>query len=240
MDRSSLPEPQDPGTTWEEQHPHRGAWLREFVFGANDGMVTTIVFILTVNNVAASRHGLIVTALAEMFAGGISMALGGYLSVKTQREVTDRQIATERHEILHEPDEERAELRAAYRRKGFTGALLDQVVAHQTATPERWLHAMVRDELGLVGDERERPVLQGVLVGGAFMVGALVPIVPFLTPLSDPAPCSFLAAALASIGIGIVKSRYTLRGPARSAIELLVVISLGALAGWLIGLVLAR
>lgn len=230
----------EPGIPREEQHPHRGAWLREIVFGANDGMVTTIVFILTVSDVAASRHGLVLTALAEMFAGGISMALGGYLSVKTQHEVTDRQIATERHEILHEPEEERAELRAVYRRKGFSGALLDQVVAHQTATPERWLHAMVRDELGLVGDERERPIVQGALVGSAFMVGALIPIVPFLTPLTDPTPWSFVATALASVGIGIIKSRYTLRGPLRSAMELLVVITLGALAGWIIGLLLAH
>jgi VIT1/CCC1 family predicted Fe2+/Mn2+ transporter len=243
LDDPTLHGPREPHETrdeWEEQHPHRGAWLRELVFGANDGMVTTIVFILTVNNVASSRHGLVLTALAEMIAGGISMALGGYLSIKTQHEVTDRQIATERHEILHEPAEERAELRAAYRRKGFTGLLLEQVVAHQTATPERWLRAMVRDELGLVGDEREHPIVQGALVGGAFMVGALVPIVPFLTPLSNPIPWSFVTTVLASIVIGVIKSRYTLRGPVRSAAELLVVISLGALAGWLIGLLLAH
>jgi VIT1/CCC1 family predicted Fe2+/Mn2+ transporter len=151
-----------------------------------------------------------------------------------------RHERSRQHKILHEPAQERAELRAAYRRKGFTGSLLDQVVAHQTATPERWLRAMVRDELGLVGDEREHPIVQGALVGGAFMVGALVPILPFLTPLSNPAPWSFVATVLASIVIGVVKSRYTLRGPIRSAAELLVVISLGALAGWLIGLLLAH
>src|SRR5579871_4438151 len=104
-----------------ELHPHGGAWIIEVIFGANDGMVTTLVFVLTVSNVAASRHSLILTALAELFAGGVSMFLGAYLAVKTEHEITAHQIATERHEIAHEPAEERAELRAAYRRKGFTG-----------------------------------------------------------------------------------------------------------------------
>lgn len=225
---------------WQEQHPHGGGWLRELIFGVNDGMVTTLVFVLTVSNVAATRHGLVLTALAELCAGGISMALGGYLAVKTQHEVTEHQIAIERHEITHEPAEERAELRAAYRRKGFTGTLLEQVIEHQTATPERWLRAMVRDELGLVSDNREHPLARGALVGFSFMAGAAVPILPFLLPIPDPRPWAFLATALASLLIGSLKARYTLKNAFRSSTELLAVISLGAAAGWMIGLLLAH
>ena len=71
------------------------------------------------------------------------MALGGYLSARTARQILDQRIATERYEIEHEPDEERAELRAIYRDKGLSGPLLDRVVGHLTADRERWHRAMV-------------------------------------------------------------------------------------------------
>src|SRR3989442_7362454 len=114
-----------------EQHPHRGDWLREIVFGLNDGLVTTLVFIMAVSEIAPARLLLIV--LGEVLAGGVSMALGGYLAARTAKQILDQRIATERYEIEHEPEEERAELVAIYQNKGFTGPLLQRVVSHLTA-----------------------------------------------------------------------------------------------------------
>src|ERR1700730_779725 len=131
-----------------ELHPHGGDWLREIVFGLNDGLVTTLVFIMAVSEVAPNR--LLLVVLGEVLAGGISMTLGGYLSAKTVKQILDKRIATERYEIENEPEEERAELHAIYRNKGFTGNLLHQVVDHLTADPDRWHQAMVQDELGVV------------------------------------------------------------------------------------------
>lgn len=106
-----------------EQHPHRGDWLREIVFGLNDGLVTTLVFIMVVSGVASTH--LLMVVLGEVFAGGISMALGGYLSARTSKEVLEKRIATEHYEIQHEPDEERAELRAiSTRAKAYKGNFL--------------------------------------------------------------------------------------------------------------------
>ncbi len=95
-----------------EQHPHRGNWLREIVFGLNDGLVTTLVFIMAVSEVAPAR--LLLVVLGEVMAGGISMALGGFLSARTAKQILDQRIATERYEIEHEPEEERAELISIY------------------------------------------------------------------------------------------------------------------------------
>ena len=92
-----------------EQHPHGGGWLREIVFGLNDGLVTTLVFLMVVSGGASSN--LLLIMLSEVMAGGVSMALGGYLSARTEREILDHRIATEQYEIEHEPEEERAELR---------------------------------------------------------------------------------------------------------------------------------
>ncbi len=156
-----------------ERHPHKGDWLRDIVFGLNDGLVTTLVFVMAVSEVAPGR--LLLVVLGEVLAGGISMALGGYLSARTAKQVLDRRIATERYEIEHEPEEERAELRAIYRNKGFSGPLLHRVVGHLTANQERWHRAMVHDELGVVEDTHINPWLQGMQVGLSFVVGALYP-----------------------------------------------------------------
>jgi VIT1/CCC1 family predicted Fe2+/Mn2+ transporter len=126
-----------------EQHPHRGDWLREIVFGLNDGLVTTLVFIMAVSEVAPGRL---------VLAGGISMALGGYLSARTAKQILDQRIATERYEVEHEPEEERAELVSIYQHKGFTGPLLQHVVDHLTANNGRWHRAMMHDKLGAVED----------------------------------------------------------------------------------------
>src|SRR5256886_15794567 len=155
-----------------EQHPHGGSWLREIVFGLNDGLVTTLVFIMAVS--AAAPTHLVLIVLGEVLAGGISMALGGYLSARTAKEVLEKRIATERYEIRHEPEEERAELRAIYRNKGFSGPLLHLIVGHLTANQERWHRAMVHDELGVVEDTVINPWSQGVQIGLSFVLGGLI------------------------------------------------------------------
>src|SRR5215469_6526674 len=163
----------------EELHPHRGDWLREIVFGLNDGLVTTLVFIMTVSSVA---HGsaIVLVALSEVAAGGISMALGGYLAAHTEQEVLAKRIDTERYEIEHEPGEERAELRAIYHEKGLRDDLLNRVVGYLTADMGRWHHAMIRDELGIVREDTPAaPWIQAVCIGGAFVLGGLMPTLPF-------------------------------------------------------------
>ena len=220
----------------DEQHPHGGGWLREIVFGLNDGLVTTLVFIMAVS-AAASTH-LVVIVLGEVCAGGISMALGGYLSARTEKEILDHRIATERYEIEHEPEEERAELRAIYQRKGMSGTLLDRVVNHLTANKDRWHLAMVHDELGVVEDEHINPWLQGLQIGLSFVVGGLIPTVPVLFSVPQARWWAFGLTAATAMVLGAIKARYTSRGPVRAGLEFLVVVTIGTLAGVGVGLLL--
>src|SRR5579859_1468445 len=197
----------------KEQHPHGGDWLREIVFGLNDGLVTTLVFIMVVSGVTSTR--LVFIALGEVIAGGISMALGGYLSADTVSNIRDYRIATERHEIRHEPDEERAELRELYQRKGFHGSLLDRVVDHLTANEDRWLNAMITDELGVPQESVHHPAIDGLLVGLSFVIGGLVPVVPFFFSIPNQQAWAYVMAAIVSLLVGALKARYTLKGPVR-------------------------
>ncbi|HAE83680.1 MAG TPA: hypothetical protein DEV72_12785 [Ktedonobacter sp.] len=219
-----------------EQHPHGGNWLREIVFGLNDGLVTTLVFIMVVS--AAAPVHLVLIVLGEVLAGGISMALGGYLSARTAKEVLEKRIATERYEIRHEPEEERAELVAIYRNKGLSGSLLHRVVAQLTANEERWLQAMVHDELGVVEDEQANPWLQGLQIGLSFVVGGLIPTVPVILSLPQARWWSYGLTALTALTLGTVKARYTHKGPVRAGLEFLVVVTVGTLAGVGLGLLL--
>ncbi len=224
-------------TTIEEQHPHAGDWLREIVFGLNDGLVTTLVFVMVVSSVAATHVVLI--ALGEVMAGGISMALGGYLSADTAVNIREYRIETERQEIRQEPEEERAELRDIYYRKGLRGSLLNRVVDHLTSDEERWLNAMVRDELGVVPEQQELgPILQGVLVGLSFVAGGLIPVVPFIPVLPRPQIWAYVLTALTAVVFGALKSRYTLKGPLRSGLEFLAIVTIGTLAGVVLGIAL--
>ena len=220
----------------KEQHPHRGDWLREMVFGLNDGLVTTLVFIMAVSEIAPAR--LLLVVLGEVLAGGVSMALGGYLSARTAKQVLDKRIATERYEVEHEPDEERAELVSIYQKKGFSGPLLDQVVGHLTANRERWHRAMVHDELGVIEDARINPWLEGVQIGISFVIGGFIPTVPVLLALPQARWWAYGLTALTALVLGAVKARYTQQGPVRAGLEFLVVVTLGTLAGVLLGLLL--
>lgn len=220
-----------------EQHPHGGDWLRELVFGLNDGLVTTLVFILTVSALAAHAT-LAVIALSEIVAGGVSMALGGYLSAKTEHDILQQRIATERAEIADEPGEERAELRRIYYEKGLRGFLLDRVVAQLTANDERWLNALLRDEHGIVSNANASPWQRGLQIGGSFVVGGIIPALPFLVNAPYPRLLAYVLTALTALTLGAVKARYTLQGPLRAALEFLAVVTTGALAGITIGAVL--
>jgi VIT1/CCC1 family predicted Fe2+/Mn2+ transporter len=212
-----------------EQHPHGGDWLREIVFGLNDGLVTTLVFIMAVSEVAPGR--LLPVVLGEILAGGISMTLGGYLSARTARQILDHRIATERYEVEHEPQEERAELRAIYRSKGFTGPLLRQVVDHLTANTDRWHQAMVHDELGVVEDTQIYPVRQGVQIGLSFVIGGLIPSIPLFLSLPFAQWWAYGLTALTALLLGALKAHYTGQGPLRAGLEFLVIVTLGTLAG---------
>lgn len=223
-----------------ERHPHGGNWLRDVILGLNDGLVTTLVFVMTLSGVASTRHTLILTAIAELLAGGVSMAFGGFLAARADNEVRAARIETERQEIATEPDEERQELSAIYRGKGFQGQLLHAIVEHQTATPERWLAAMLHDEHGITGDDQGAPVLSGALVGLSFMAGAAVPILPFLFPVPrlTGQGLAFALSAAAAIGLGALKARHTLKTALRSGLEFFILALIGAGLGVIIGQVM--
>src|SRR6266851_5579314 len=120
-----------PGDAPEEAHAHQhkdvsGGWLRPAVFGAMDGLVTNASLIAGVGGGGGSAHMLVLTGLAGLAAGALSMATGEYVSVTSQNELVHAEVAKERHELLHNPDAERRELAAVFRSQGVESDLADR------------------------------------------------------------------------------------------------------------------
>src|SRR3989338_4659463 len=127
----------------EAWHSPGGRAIREVVFGFNDGMVSTVGFVVGVAAALSDPRIVLITGLAEVMAGGFSMFFGSYLSTKNQREFFEQEIERERYEIREMPEKEREEIRRIYEAKGFKGGDLEMVVNHITSDNNVWLKCMM-------------------------------------------------------------------------------------------------
>jgi VIT1/CCC1 family predicted Fe2+/Mn2+ transporter len=157
---------------------HRTAhigWLRAAVLGANDGLISTSSLVVGVAAAQAERGPILVAAMAGLAAGALSMAAGEYVSVSSQADTEEADLARERRELATEPERERAELADIYVTRGLTRDLADQVVAQLMAHDALGAHA--RDELGLSEISRARPLQAALASAAAFACGALPPVI---------------------------------------------------------------
>ena len=204
----------------EKVHAAGGRRLRDVMLGLNDGLVAAFAVTSGVAAAFTSQRVVIMAGLAEMLGGAVSMGLAAYASARAHYEFYQSETQREREEIKRWPDREREEVRAIYRGKGFSGALLDQIVGHITADPTRWRNVMMREELGFGADIAERPIRSAVTVGLAYLLGAAVPLIAY--PFAAP-PAGILLSALGTVAtlfaVGAIKTRITSRAWWRSGLE---------------------
>jgi VIT1/CCC1 family predicted Fe2+/Mn2+ transporter len=166
--------------TWHRSGSRSGT-LRAVIFGVSDGLVSNLSLVMGVAGASSGNPGFILLAgIAGLLAGAFSMAAGEYISMQSQRELFERQIALERAEMEAMPEEEEAELAAAYRAKGFTREEAATIAHRIFQDPKVALDMLVREELGLDPEELGSP--WGAATGSflAFAGGAAVPVLPFL------------------------------------------------------------
>jgi len=166
--------------TWHRAGGRSGT-LRAVIFGVSDGLVSNLSLVMGVAGAASANPSFILLAgIAGLLAGSFSMAAGEYISMQSQRELFERQIALERAEMEAMPEEEEAELAASYRAKGFTADEAARIAHRIFQDPATALDHLVREELGLDPDELGSP--WGAAFGSfvAFAVGAAIPVVPYL------------------------------------------------------------
>jgi VIT1/CCC1 family predicted Fe2+/Mn2+ transporter len=219
-------------------HHHRdvtGGWLRPAVFGAMDGLVTNVSLISGVGAGGAAAHTVALTGLAGLVAGAFSMATGEYVSVSSQNELVQSEVAKERHELRRNPIGEEAELAAAFVAQGVEEELAKKVAAQISAQPDQGLILHVREELGVDPHDLPSPWTAAGASFSAFTLGAIIPLAPYLFGAHSLWLALVLSALGALVGGGAV-GRLTSRAVWRGALRQLLLAAVAAGATFLIGM----
>lgn len=213
--------------------------IREALFGAQDGIVSTLAVVATVSGATGDRTSVLVAGIATALAGVFSMGAGEYLSSKSQREIYLAQIQGEREEVEHRPEEAAAEVALMFEQEGMAPDAARRVASEIGRYPEVLLRTMVEKELGIAVDGG-RSAFQGALVMGlAFGAAALVPLLPFVfLPIAAGPAAAVVTSVVATFAIGVVKSRWTRKSPLRSGAEVVVLAAVAGIAGFFFGTLL--
>jgi vacuolar iron transporter family protein len=221
----------------------KASWLgeiREAIFGAQDGLVSTVAVVNIAAGATTDQYLVIVAGIATALGGIFSMAAGEYIGSKSQREIFDAQIVDEREEVHDRPGEAEAEVAYMFTEDGLPPEKARQVARIMADHPDVMLKTMVEKELSLAVEEPYGSPLQGGLVmGAAFGLGSIAPILPHLFLTGGAAVIVSVALTLAVLfAIGVVKSRWTHRSWLASGLEILVIGAIAGVAGYFFGTVL--
>jgi len=221
----------------EPHRSHRAGWLRAAVLGANDGVVSTSCLIVGVAGAGASYSAVRTAGIAGLAAGALSMALGEYVSVASQRDIEHADVHIERQALEEHPVAELRELALIWEARGLEPETAAEVA--RQLTEKDALAAHVRDELGLTEDTAAQPVQAAFSSLAAFIVGALVPLVGYLATPDHGSPVAVGASVVALAALGwvgaVLGSAKRLRAIARVAVGGTAAMAITLLIGELTG-----
>jgi VIT1/CCC1 family predicted Fe2+/Mn2+ transporter len=218
----------------------RGGSLRAAVFGINDGLVSNFSLVMGFTGADARPEYVLLAGVAGLLAGSFSMAAGEYVSMRAQRELFEQQIAMEKQELEMSPAEEEEELSLIYQAKGIPEREAATLARRIIRNPRTAIDTLAREELGLDPAQLGSPWSAATSSFIAFVVGAFVPVLPYLFVAGAIASfASAVLSCLALFGVGALLSIFTARGPFFSGMRMLA-IGLFASAitysvGWLLG-----
>ena len=210
--------------------------MRATIFGVSDGLVSNTALVMGVAGAGPSPSVILLSGIAGLLAGAFSMAAGEWVSMQSQRELFERQIELERAELETMPEEEEAELAAAYRSKGFSNEEAESIGHRVFQDPEVALDTIVREELGLDPGQLGSP--WGAAVGSflAFVIGASIPVVPYLFLSGSTAFMLSLGVSLVAMFlVGVAVSLLTGRGPLFSGARQVILGGAAAGVTYLVG-----
>jgi vacuolar iron transporter family protein len=231
------------GASGEPWHQTRsGGFLRNIVYGFNDGLTANFGLVAGVIGAAAAvqHQAIVVAGIAGLIADALSMGSSGYLAAKSEREVYEHEIAMERDEIALMPEVERDEMALIYQAKGMAPEAAERLATDVMADPKRMLAEQVREELK-IGDPAMSPLREGWVTGVATGFGAIIPVFPFFFWHGAVAvTVAFIFAMVSHFAVGALRSIFTGRGVVRSGLDMFVV-GLGVAAvGYIVGEQIAR
>ena len=215
--------------------------LREVVFGAQDGILSTVALVTSVAVAVGDTSVVLVAGLAAAFAGMVSMATGAFLGSRAELDVQRSEIAREARELEDHPAEELAELVFMFQREGHTYAEAQDMANEISLDKDLWLRTLLEKELGIRMDETTNPTKDALVMGASFIVAAIIPIVPYLFLEGTAAiSVSVTAALLGLLALGAGKGRLVQKSPLWQGLEILGIGALAAGIGYALGDVIPR
>jgi len=215
-----------------------GGGVRDMIFGANDGLVSTLAFVAGVAGAITDPSIVLLSGIAELFAGTISMAAGAYQSSKSELEVLERESRRKKVKKGRTPEEEREELIKFYQAEDFKRGAAEAIVDRIAREKELPTQANTLEELGLAPKEIGNPIKAGILCGVSFGLAALVPILPFTFQAlgcMDALIASIIATVATLFGVGAMKTIFSRKNWIRSGLEMTVIGTSAAAITYMIG-----
>ena len=215
--------------------------IREVVFGAQDGLLSTMLLATAVAASGIENTTVLIAALAGALAGMISMATGAYLGSRAEQDIQRGEIAKEAAELETHPAEELAELVVLYQREGLSFSDAQGVAEHIAQDKDLWLRTMVEKELGLSPQVTSNPIKDAFAMGLAFTCGAVIAILPYFFIEGNVAIGASVAATLVGLfALGVGKGRMVQKSPILQGLQILLIGAASAGLGFALGEVIPR
>lgn len=218
-------------------------YLKEIVYGGNDGIVTTFAVVAGFTGANLGNAGsfsfltVLLFGMANLFADGVSMGLGNFLSLRSEKDVYKAEEAKERYEVRNNPASEITETIEILRTKGFTQKQAEDLTRIYSTNEEYWINFMMQHELELPNPSKENPVFTALATFFAFVVFGSIPLLPylFLSDSSKSFQYATTAAGSALLLLGLLRWRISKESLIRSVSEILLVGGLAASVAYLVG-----
>jgi VIT1/CCC1 family predicted Fe2+/Mn2+ transporter len=220
-----------------EKHQELSPSVRDVIIGMSDGLTVPFAIAAGLASAATSTTIVITAVLAEIAAGSISMGLGGYLAANTEAEHYALERAREEHEVEEVPDIERKEIADFFKAYGMSDDEVAPVVSSLTKRKKDWIDFMMRFELGLEEPDKRRALKSAVTIAGAYIVGGIIPLSPYLVlrhDVPDAFKLSIVVMFVALVIFGYLRGRVMGQMPLRSVLQTVLVGGLAASAAFLL------
>lgn len=230
-----------PSVLTERDRIARLSRIRQLIFGSLDGLLVPLGVISAVAGGTGNPKAVIVSGVAEAFAGALSMGAGEFISARSEAQVHQTEVAKEVQAIQHHPTFELAEIAQLLEQEGVNAEDASQIATLLERYPRAFTKTMVEKELGLQLEVSTVKVPEALTMGASYIIGSIFPLIAyFFLPVPVALPVSFGLTLLALIIVGLIKGKLTHLNLVRSVLEVVVVGSLSALGGYLIGSVIPR
>jgi len=223
------------------KHRLGGAYLKDIVYGANDGIITTFAVVAGVAGAGLDSAVVVLLGIANLLADGFSMAASNYLGSKSEHDYVVRERKTEEMEYHHEPEEERAEMFGFLRQKGYTQKDSETLLPLLSKNKEFWLDIMTREELGIGPLKKDgQSTRAATATFFAFVFAGSIPLLPYIIAVQrDVFGVAIISTAVTLFGVGALRSLFTDQPWYSAGMEMLSVGGVAAVIAYGVGFLLS-